>query len=743
MECVLQQQHPKLGKNVTVEKYDEANISMQPTPDVSLNSFELKPADINPLIVKCIHKNAECLAEGLEQLNLKISVQPDCLTLTPLISEMPDNIKKQVIDLINRHFIAKQGSIKLALPEVTQLVTNLKESLLFEFSFSRNGTVLDIAGDKVAMAQFTATLKKIHARHAQTEKTYKLSAQEYQYMEEVILEQLRTAFPKVLLVLDTSSTLKVSGSVADLESFSQHFQKVRKYCSVDVNVSPLLIQYFRTPDGKAKIIDFIKEISGAKICLHFHSSHLKLAFLCEPSCLESAKGIVRHLKKVTSDQNVPLSESFLLVRSEFTGFSEFCDTMQRNNQLIIACDYDVIKLAGFKDDVESCAKTFAKYVEDNSKLRQDVNIESSLWRLFTTHMRGKWDHIVSRARKLKIEFTQHSDTDHPHCTLFGDIVDVNTIADSINRLKSSVHKKVIEIDRPGTCELFRSPKGGVYLRGIESQEKVAIEVFAGEVEETSEMESPLDMSASQANCVTKCTALSNHIRINICLGDITNFEADVIVNAANEDLIHGGGVARTIALKGAPAIQDDCTQFVRRSGKVNTGNIYFTKTTGNLRCKALIHAVGPVWKGGFMKEEELLYKVSMNSLSASQGYRSIVFPAISSGIYGFPIKKCADKMIQAVIDFSKANPASSLREVTFIMLPDPAHAKEASVFIAKLKECLPQDKVHLNSPSLPQASVSAKPTRPQEATKSIEKCVSDKIVLRKGNLLDVKVSRQH
>ena len=337
--------------------------------------------------------------------------------------------------------------------------------------------------------------------------------------------------------------------------------------------------------------------------------------------------------------------------------------------------------------------------------------------------------------------------------------------DSINHLKSSVHKKLIEIDQPGTCELLRSSKGEVYLHGIESQEKVAIEEYAGELEETSDDESLLDDRASLANCVTKCTALSNHIRINICLGDITEFAADVIVNAANERLSHDGGVARAIARKGGPAIQEDCTQYVRRSGIVNTGNIYFTKTTGNLHCKALIHAVGPVWKHGLMNEEELLYKVCTNSLSASQGYRSIVFPAISSGIYGFPIEKCADKMIQAVIDFSKANPTSSLRDVTLIMLPDLTHAKEASVFIAKVKECLPQEKVQLESRPVPSMatrryaspaqrvthqasyvspSADYTPPRAREDARStgvVEIYVSDKVELRNGGLLDVKVSR--
>ena len=291
LDCVLRQQHPRLGENVTVEKCDEVNSVN--SRDLSLNSFELKPTDIDPLIIKCIHKNAECLARGLEQLNLKIAtVQPDdCLTLTPLLSEMPGDIKKQVIGLINRHFIAKVG-IKFpepALQEVTQLVTNLKEVQLLEFLFSCNGTVLDVVGDMEAMAQFSTTLKEISARHTQTETIYKLSAKGYQYIEEVMLEQLKKTFPKVRLLLGTSSTLKVSGSVADLEAFAQRFQEARKYCSVDVDVSPLIVQYFCTPDGKASLIDCIKKWLGAKICLYFYNTPSKLAFLCEPSLPESAK----------------------------------------------------------------------------------------------------------------------------------------------------------------------------------------------------------------------------------------------------------------------------------------------------------------------------------------------------------------------------------------------------------------------------------------------------------------------
>lgn len=715
---------------------------MSQPSDPPCKPFELETGDIHPLIVKCIHKNATYLAEGLKELNVKIESKPDVITVAPLKSGTPEILAKQVTDLIHEYYSVK-CDIKLpeqSLPEVTELITSLKETALFDFFFSCKGTVLTTAGSSDAMTQFDSSFKDIMNGYIQSEEVIELSHREYCYTRTVIMEELNEKFRKVLLVQDPStSTLKVSGSVTDLKAFSEYFKKAMVHKCVDANFSPLLVQYFHTPGGQSKLMDCME---SGKIGVYFHSSPLKLALLCEPSRIEATRGIINYLKRVTAERVVPLSESFQLIRKELTDFKDYCEGIQRSNQVLVIPGDKCIEIVGLKEATESCKEILAAYVEKKSKIKKDVKIEKGPWKLFTSHMKAQWDSIVSRSKELKVEIRQVSGTDHPHFSLHGDRVHVDSLLRSIVQLKSSIHKKVIPIHRPGTGELFNPIKGRAkpYLDSIEFREKVAIEIRSDELEEHSDEELSLNPNIK---FIPKCSAFINSVKIDVCLGDITEFEVDVIVNAANEQLSHRGGVAMAIASKGGPTIQEDCTRYVRKSGKVNTGDIWLTTNTGNLHCKALIHAVGPVWSNGKQKEEALLYSVCKKSLSQSRKYHSIAFPAISSGIYKFPIKLCASTMINAVMEFAKEDLTASLKEITFMLLP--TQVEQCNVFISKLQECLPSDKIQLHlqgqqeSSDFLKVSPAKKPLEVEKSEAVFDGSSFNKVKLRQGSLLDTEV----
>jgi len=129
-------------------------------------------------------------------------------------------------------------------------------------------------------------------------------------------------------------------------------------------------------------------------------------------------------------------------------------------------------------------------------------------------------------------------------------------------------------------------------------------------------------------------------------GDITEMETDAIVNAANAQLIMGGGVAGAIRRKGGPRIQEQCN----RIGGTYVGGAVIT-TGGNLKAKHVIHAVGP--RMGEGQEDEKLKNATLNSLKLADenGLKSISFPAISTGIFGFPIQRCAEIMLRTVIEY--------------------------------------------------------------------------------------------
>ena len=163
--------------------------------------------------------------------------------------------------------------------------------------------------------------------------------------------------------------------------------------------------------------------------------------------------------------------------------------------------------------------------------------------------------------------------------------------------------------------------------------------------------------------------------LELIQGDITKAEVDAIVNAANSELIGGGGVDGAIRRAGGAAIENACAEIRRREGGCPTGKAVITPG-GDLYAKYVIHTVGPVWEGGNSGEAELLASCYQESLrlAVENHIQSIAFPSISTGIYGYPTEKAAVVALTAVKELVLQSNAAVPTTIQFILFDEATHA---------------------------------------------------------------------
>ena len=168
------------------------------------------------------------------------------------------------------------------------------------------------------------------------------------------------------------------------------------------------------------------------------------------------------------------------------------------------------------------------------------------------------------------------------------------------------------------------------------------------------------MPATIANISSLAAAAVGSARLDVCVADITTLGADAIVNAANPTLLGGGGVDGAIHRAAGPDLLAEC----RTLDGCETGSAKITRGY-RLPARHVIHAVGPVWRGGHAGEEELLascYRASLD-LAAAHGLASLAFPAISTGVYAFP----ADRAARIAVGVVAAEIAAAERGITHVV----------------------------------------------------------------------------
>lgn len=177
------------------------------------------------------------------------------------------------------------------------------------------------------------------------------------------------------------------------------------------------------------------------------------------------------------------------------------------------------------------------------------------------------------------------------------------------------------------------------------------------------------------------------VMIKLVQGDITRSQTEAIVNAANSSLLGGGGVDGAIHRAGGPAILEECKQIRARQGGCPAGQAVIT-SGGKLQSRYVIHTVGPIWRGG-NSEAAVLAQAYQNSLALACDYdiKTIAFPSISTGAYGYPLKEAASVAIKAICEFLAGRNDISLEEIHLVAF-DPT---TLAAYSESLSNCAPHE----------------------------------------------------
>ncbi|CAJ1085947.1 protein mono-ADP-ribosyltransferase PARP14-like isoform X1 [Xyrichtys novacula] len=230
----------------------------------------------------------------------------------------------------------------------------------------------------------------------------------------------------------------------------------------------------------------------------------------------------------------------------------------------------------------------------------------------------------------------------PMVLLEGPSGKVTEVRNRLGPFLDSLVKDRVIVDMPGAGRYFENPSGREDILRVARSQKCLLQF----------QEQPHISRKDLASGTVATYCLHEGLKVLVCNGDITKQDADAIVNAANERLDHGGGVAGALSKAGGPEVQKESSLLVKQNGKISTGRAVVT-TGGNLKCKKLLHAVGPVGGKSGGRESELLEKTIQSALDLAEvmEFKSIAIPCISSGLFGVPVKVCSEAIVTAVKKF--------------------------------------------------------------------------------------------
>ncbi|XP_073770752.1 protein mono-ADP-ribosyltransferase PARP14-like isoform X2 [Danio rerio] len=430
------------------------------------------------------------------------------------------------------------------------------------------------------------------------------------------------------------------------------------------------------------VLDFLKSVDCDEMSTDLFLSHRISAVYTiengdvfvigstEQACTEAEK----RLNTVLTSKALLVEDQSVLQMPEWQDLKkqllELFNTSKKRTVSINISQRDKVMVTGFREPVMEVSGRLEKLIEKHTRIEETVRVKSHATAKFIEDRKSQdWQHLL-KSGEIKVSF----DPKRPRIKLSGQRTFVQPAVTFFKRLAESLHTDTLTIKKAGAKKYFKE-QGKMMLLVLLKDKRFVVVLQEDHMLEEDDDENDFTEGSSedfgQASCEVR---MPGGVTVTVRKADICTLSVDAVVNAANEDLQHGGGVAYALLQAAGRCLQEYCDLHIKVNGPLTPGDAIITDA-GRLPCKYVVHAVGPRFRASdrHTAVQQCLRRAVRESLNqaSSKKCSSIAIPVISSGIFGCPLDLCTESITKEVRQYiENHNYSGSSSTLTEIQLVD-------------------------------------------------------------------------
>ncbi|VDI21837.1 poly [ADP-ribose] polymerase 10/14/15 [Mytilus galloprovincialis] len=474
------------------------------------------------------------------------------------------------------------------------------------------------------------------------------------------IDKIRQNFNKMEISINTREGVVIFHGLSGNVNYAKinMFEQVQNLVSVDVGKkSPEYIKFLTRKDVKTFVGEEIKK-QGFIAVWDIQKNIITMYAVSDEEAV--AANVV--LKDCVIETEIPLetpqkpllgthkwSQHVQTINEEYQGKRVIIEIVTNSHQ------GEIIVYCTSRGEAGVLREKIQDFFYHNTETQIRIDFPPAQLKFLLEHMSSDVSRLESDLRRRHVIVTVKSDD----VLIKGNAQGIQEAKDEVKALVNKILRTKHSIDQPGLQDLVNSAHGKSKLKQVCIRGGVVIS--SNEDEKSYSKHNPSKSTGLDEKAVYKAAGGQDVI---IVKGDITGLDVDVIVNGANKDLNHSGGLAKVLILKGGKSIQDECDLYISYNDQLSEGECFSSKP-GTLKCQMIVHAVGPSWQGGSNREEDLLQKCVERAIVETEKnkYTTIAIPALCTGIFGYPANQATRAIAQAVRDYFKRSKTSTVETV--------------------------------------------------------------------------------